>query len=62
MLENWCWQEETLKMMSGHYVDNSEIPKDLLDKLIGMYNMYQYVYISIVCFNAKMVKKKRILP
>ena len=35
MLENWCWEEETLKMMSGHYVDNSEIPKDLIDKLIG---------------------------
>ena len=35
MLENWCWEEETLKMMSGHYVDNSEIPKDLLEKLIG---------------------------
>ena len=48
MLENWCWQEETLKMMSGHYVDNSEIPKDLLDKLIGMYNMYQYVtYLTV---------------
>jgi thimet oligopeptidase len=19
MLENWCWEEESLKMMSGHY-------------------------------------------
>ena len=32
MLENWCWEEETLKMMSGHYQDGSDIPKDLLSK------------------------------
>ena len=44
MLENWCWQEETLKMMSAHYVDNSEIPKDLLDKLIGAYNV---LYVNV---------------
>ena len=30
MLENWCWEEQTLKMMSGHYLDNSDIPKDIL--------------------------------
>jgi len=50
MLENWCWEEETLKMMSGHYVDNSEIPKDLIDKLIasrlanaGAFNLRQII-------------------
>ena len=44
-------------MMSGHYVDNSEIPKDLLDKLIGM-----YILAKNACFIEKMVKRKRILP
>lgn len=34
MLENWCWEEETLKLMSGHYKDDSEIPKELMEKLI----------------------------
>ena len=33
MLENWCWEEEPLKKMSGHYLDNSEIPKDILGNL-----------------------------
>merc|ERR1719422_1285083 len=33
MLENWVWQPETLKLMSGHYKDNSPIPSDLLEAL-----------------------------
>jgi len=50
MLENWCWEEETLKMMSGHYLDNSDIPKDILDKLVasrkanaGAFNLRQVI-------------------
>merc|ERR1712142_638007 len=33
MLENWVWQEESLKLMSGHYKDNSPIPDELLKAL-----------------------------
>ncbi|CAK9303177.1 unnamed protein product [Gordionus sp. m RMFG-2023] len=34
MLENWCWEAESLKLMSGHHKDGSPIPEDLLQKLI----------------------------
>ena len=27
MLENWCWEEEPLRKMSGHFKDNSPIPQ-----------------------------------
>jgi len=33
MLENWVWEEESLKLMSGHYKDNSPIPAELLKAL-----------------------------
>ena len=35
MLENWVWEEEPLKKMSGHHEDGSPIPSDLLAKLIA---------------------------
>lgn len=48
MLENWCWQKETLLRMSGHYKNGSSIPNDLLDKLTksrvanaGIFNLRQ---------------------
>lgn len=32
-LENWCWERESLDMISGHYQTGAGIPDDLLDKL-----------------------------
>jgi len=50
MLENWVWEEEPLRKMSGHYKDDSPIPKELLDKLIasrianaGAFNLRQII-------------------
>ncbi|TDF35728.1 oligopeptidase A [Alteromonadaceae bacterium M269] len=37
-LENWCWQEEALALISGHYETNEPLPKDLLDKLLAARN------------------------
>jgi len=32
-LENWCWERESLDMISGHYKSGDAIPDDLLEKL-----------------------------
>ena len=37
-LENWCWQEEALTLISGHYQTGETIPKSLFDKMIAAKN------------------------
>ncbi|XP_062508927.1 thimet oligopeptidase-like [Corticium candelabrum] len=51
MLENWCWEKESLRRMSSHYKDGSPIPEELLDKLIasriansGVFNCRQLTF------------------
>ena len=38
MLENWVWQKESLKLMSKHYKNGSEIDEKLIDDLISSKN------------------------
>ena len=35
LLENWCWQEESLGMMSEHFETGEPLPKDMLDKMLA---------------------------
>ncbi|KAK0715537.1 peptidase family M3-domain-containing protein [Lasiosphaeris hirsuta] len=35
MLENWCWTPATLKSLSSHYETGSQIPDDLIAKLVA---------------------------
>ena len=32
-MENWCWERESLDMISGHYKTGEPLPDDLLNKL-----------------------------
>ncbi len=47
MLENWCWNKESLKLLSAHYKDGSAIDDKLLDDLISTKNA------SNGCFNMR---------
>ena len=38
MLENWVWEEKSLRMMSGHFKNGSPIPAALLQNLIASKN------------------------
>ena len=32
-LENWCWQRESIDMISGHYQSGEPLPDDMLEKM-----------------------------
>lgn len=33
MLENWCWEKESLKKISCHYKSNEPLPDDLIETI-----------------------------
>ncbi|UDM62921.1 oligopeptidase A [Pseudoalteromonas piscicida] len=37
-LENWCYEEEALNFISGHYETGEPLPKEMLDKLLAAKN------------------------
>ncbi len=55
MLENWVWDAEVLKQLSGHWEDRGrKLPKELLDKMLaaknvnsGLVNLRQLLFGSV---------------
>lgn len=37
-MENWCWEEQGLMLISGHYETGEPLPKELLDKMLAAKN------------------------
>jgi len=37
-MENWCWQRETLPLISGHYQGGVPLPEDLFERLLEARN------------------------
>jgi len=37
-LENWCWERESLALISGHHQTGEALPAELLDKLLAARN------------------------
>ncbi|HEX5678954.1 MAG TPA: oligopeptidase A [Alcanivorax sp.] len=37
-LENWCWTEEGLSLISGHYQTGEPLPRETLDKMLAAKN------------------------
>lgn len=35
LLENWCWQSDALKLISGHYQTEAPLPDQLLEQLVA---------------------------
>jgi Zn-dependent oligopeptidase len=39
MLENWCWEKESLKLMSSHHETGLPLPDDLIERMIAAKNV-----------------------
>jgi oligopeptidase A len=44
-LENWCWEEEALAFISGHYETDEPLPKAMLDKMLAAKNFQSAMFI-----------------
>ncbi|HAS62954.1 MAG TPA: oligopeptidase A [Vibrio sp.] len=44
-LENWCWEEEALAFISGHYETGEPLPKEMLDKMLAAKNFQSAMFI-----------------
>ncbi|MCP5207794.1 MAG: oligopeptidase A [Hahellaceae bacterium] len=38
ILENWCWQPESLALLAGHYQTGEALPQDMLDRMLAAKN------------------------
>ena len=44
-LENWCWEEQALAFISGHYETGESLPKEMLDKMLAAKNFQSAMFI-----------------
>ncbi|ASA55874.1 oligopeptidase A [Vibrio gazogenes] len=44
-LENWCWEEEALAFISGHYETGEPLPKAMLEKMLAAKNFQSAMFI-----------------
>lgn len=53
--ENWCYEKETMDMISGHYETGEPLPQELFDKIIGVKNFMASLFglrqISLACLD-----------
>ncbi|EAP95562.1 oligopeptidase A [Vibrio splendidus] len=44
-LENWCWEEEALSFISGHFETGEALPKEMLEKILAAKNFQSAMFI-----------------
>lgn len=44
-LENWCWEEEALAFISGHFETGEPLPKEMLEKMLAAKNFQSAMFI-----------------
>ncbi|TKF80435.1 oligopeptidase A [Vibrio kanaloae] len=44
-LENWCWEEEALSFISGHFETGEALPKEMLKKMLAAKNFQSAMFI-----------------
>ncbi|MEZ8105125.1 oligopeptidase A [Vibrio cortegadensis] len=44
-LENWCWEEEALEFISGHFETGEPLPKAMLEKMLAAKNFQSAMFI-----------------
>ncbi|EAQ53811.1 oligopeptidase A [Vibrio sp. MED222] len=44
-LENWCWEEEALSFISGHFETGEALPKGMLEKMLAAKNFQSAMFI-----------------
>jgi oligopeptidase A len=45
LMENWCWEDETLSRFAHHYQDGKPMPGDLKDRLLRSRNFQQALFL-----------------
>lgn len=45
-LENWCWQEESMKLFSGHYQTGADLPADMFKRLHAAKNFHSGMHLA----------------